>query len=49
MTQQELEGLFTPFGRIITSRILTDNEAGKNYSGSKGKIYNKIPFKLICS
>lgn len=25
MTQQELEALFTPFGRIITSRILCDN------------------------
>jgi ELAV like protein 2/3/4 len=25
MTQQELESLFTPFGRIITSRILCDN------------------------
>lgn len=36
MTQSELENLFSPYGRIITSRILTDNEAGKNYSGSKG-------------
>ncbi|XP_023228030.1 ELAV-like protein 2 isoform X1 [Centruroides sculpturatus] len=25
MTQQDLEGLFLPFGRIITSRILCDN------------------------
>ncbi|XP_054161990.1 ELAV-like protein 3 isoform X2 [Oppia nitens] len=25
MTQQELESLFTPYGRIITSRILCDN------------------------
>jgi len=28
MTQQELEALFTPFGRIITSRILCDNITG---------------------
>ncbi|XP_071039516.1 ELAV-like protein 1 isoform X3 [Parasteatoda tepidariorum] len=28
MTQQDLEGLFTPFGRIITSRILCDNITG---------------------
>jgi ELAV like protein 2/3/4 len=28
MTQQELESLFTPFGRIITSRILCDNITG---------------------
>ncbi|KAI7695208.1 ELAV-like protein 3 [Sarcoptes scabiei] len=27
MTQQELENLFAPFGRIITSRILCDNMA----------------------
>jgi len=37
MTQQELESLFTPFGRIITSRILSDSETSKSYSGpSKG-------------
>ena len=29
MTQQELEALFTPFGRIITSRILCDNITGE--------------------
>lgn len=29
MTQQELEQLFTPYGRIITSRILCDNMTGK--------------------
>lgn len=34
MTQQELELIFTPYGRIITSRILSDNEAGKNYTGT---------------
>lgn len=28
MTQQELEALFTPYGRIITSRILCDNITG---------------------
>ncbi|KAH9517977.1 ELAV like RNA binding protein found in neurons isoform X2 [Dermatophagoides farinae] len=28
MTQQELESLFTPYGRIITSRILCDNITG---------------------
>lgn len=30
MTQQELEALFTPFGRIITSRILCDNITGES-------------------
>jgi len=34
MSQEELEGLFKPYGRIITSRILSDNEAGKNYTGT---------------
>ncbi|XP_034934021.1 ELAV-like protein 1 isoform X11 [Chelonus insularis] len=28
MTQQDLENLFSPFGRIITSRILCDNMSG---------------------
>lgn len=28
MTQSDLESLFTPFGRIITSRILCDNITG---------------------
>ncbi|XP_077499491.1 ELAV like RNA binding protein found in neurons isoform X2 [Amblyomma americanum] len=28
MTQQDLEGLFSPYGRIITSRILCDNITG---------------------
>lgn len=28
MTQQELENMFEPFGRIITSRILCDNISG---------------------
>ncbi|XP_022915257.1 ELAV-like protein 3 isoform X4 [Onthophagus taurus] len=45
MTQQDLEALFSPYGRIITSRILCDNitvrqfvsGAGENMSGlSKG-------------
>ncbi|KPM06079.1 ELAV-like protein 1 [Sarcoptes scabiei] len=31
MTQQELENLFAPFGRIITSRILCDNMAGVGF------------------
>lgn len=29
MTQQDLENLFSPYGRIITSRILCDNMSGK--------------------
>lgn len=29
MTQQDLESLFTPFGQIITSRILCDNITGQ--------------------
>lgn len=29
MAQQDLEALFSPFGRIITSRILCDNITGK--------------------
>lgn len=29
MTQQDLENLFTPFGQIITSRILCDNISGR--------------------
>lgn len=32
MTQQDLEGLFTSFGQIITSRILCDNITGKEMS-----------------
>jgi len=28
LTQQELESLFSPYGRIITSRILCDNITG---------------------
>ncbi|KAG8199358.1 hypothetical protein JTE90_011819 [Oedothorax gibbosus] len=31
MTQQDLEALFTPFGRIITSRILCDNITGVGF------------------
>ena len=30
MTQQDLENLFSPYGRIITSRILCDNITGKS-------------------
>lgn len=36
MTQQDLEGLFTPFGRIITSRILCDNITGLTQQNSAG-------------
>jgi len=32
MTQQDLENLFSPYGRIITSRILCDNITGKRRS-----------------
>jgi hypothetical protein len=32
MTQQDLENLFSPYGRIITSRILCDNITGKPIS-----------------
>lgn len=31
MAQQDLENLFSPYGRIITSRILCDNITGKLY------------------
>jgi hypothetical protein len=31
MTQQDLENLFSPFGQIITSRILCDNITGKMF------------------
>lgn len=31
MTQSDLESLFTPYGRIITSRILCDNMTGKQF------------------
>lgn len=34
MTQQDLENLFTPFGLIITSRILCDNITGKKFKKS---------------
>ncbi|KAG8199356.1 hypothetical protein JTE90_011819 [Oedothorax gibbosus] len=36
MTQQDLEALFTPFGRIITSRILCDNITGLTQQNSAG-------------
>lgn len=29
MTQSDLESLFSPYGKIITSRILCDNITGK--------------------
>lgn len=35
MTQPDLEGLFSPYGKIITSRILSDNITGK------GKMFEK--------
>lgn len=35
MTQTELENLFAPFGRVITSRILTENSTS-NPNNSKG-------------
>lgn len=35
MTQQELEALFTPFGRIITSRILCDANEASSKHGNK--------------
>lgn len=39
MTQQDLEGLFTSFGQIITSRILCDNITGR---------LTGISFSLVC-
>jgi ELAV like protein 2/3/4 len=35
MTQQELESLFTPFGRIITSRILCDSSSDGKHNTAK--------------
>lgn len=32
MAQQDLENLFSPYGRIITSRILCDNITGKSHA-----------------
>lgn len=34
MAQQDLENLFSPYGRIITSRILCDNITGKSCESS---------------
>ncbi|XP_039298131.1 ELAV-like protein 3 isoform X1 [Nilaparvata lugens] len=36
MAQQDLENLFSPYGRIITSRILCDNITVRQYVGGTG-------------
>jgi len=36
MTQQDLENLFSPYGRIITSRILCDNMTVRQFVGNTG-------------
>ncbi|VVC30869.1 Hypothetical protein CINCED_3A014233 [Cinara cedri] len=36
MTQQDLENLFSPYGRIITSRILCDNMTVRQFVGNPG-------------
>ncbi|XP_050530099.1 ELAV-like protein 3 isoform X5 [Daktulosphaira vitifoliae] len=36
MTQQDLENLFSPYGRIITSRILCDNMTVRQFVGNAG-------------
>ncbi|XP_050426927.1 ELAV-like protein 3 isoform X5 [Adelges cooleyi] len=36
MTQQDLENLFSPYGRIITSRILCDNMTVRQFVGNSG-------------
>lgn len=42
MTQQDLEALFSPYGRIITSRILCDNITGKNSQYTIYKWWNLL-------
>ncbi|XP_021922732.1 ELAV-like protein 1 isoform X1 [Zootermopsis nevadensis] len=37
MTQQDLENLFSPYGRIITSRILCDNITVRQYVSGAGE------------
>lgn len=39
MTQQDLENLFSPYGRIITSRILCDNITGMDVIGMDEFLY----------
>ncbi|XP_046386146.1 ELAV-like protein 1 [Ischnura elegans] len=36
ITQVDLENIFTPFGRIITSRLLGDNSTVRNYTNGAG-------------
>lgn len=36
MGQQELERLFSPFGKIITSRILCEHAGGRPFTGEQG-------------
>jgi len=54
MTQQDLENLFSPYGRIITSRILCDNMTGEFSLKDKILLYSNLnilmeELLLICS
>lgn len=40
MAQQDLENLFSPYGRIITSRILCDNITGKSRESSMLRFFS---------
>ncbi|XP_038108675.1 ELAV-like protein 3 isoform X2 [Culex quinquefasciatus] len=38
MLQSDLESLFSPYGRIITSRILCDNITARQYASASGEV-----------
>ncbi|CAG9792297.1 unnamed protein product [Diatraea saccharalis] len=44
MTQTELERLFSPYGRIITSRILCENSGGRPFTGGEQGLSKGVGF-----
>ncbi|CAF4956628.1 ELAV-like protein 4 [Pieris napi] len=44
MTQSELERLFSPYGRIITSRILCENSGGRPFTGGEQGLSKGVGF-----
>lgn len=49
MTQQDLENLFNPYGRIITSRILCDNITGKSSREPRSKKMRRVGLASTCT
>lgn len=47
MAQQDLENLFSPYGRIITSRILCDNITGKSTQIRLSTVFASLPRWIV--